>query len=310
MSEYRSRRVRKNAELVSVYLDDLRGARRLAKNTVSSYTSDLNTLTRFTDTCKPKRRIDLLAEEDLEEFVRTLMIRTPRLEPSSIRRIVACIRGFYRFLKRDGRITVNPAQDLTAPRSLPALPKFLSETEVVALIRQPKTNTVIGIRDRALIELLYATGMRVSELVSVRTENVKLQHGYLTCMGKGEKEREVPIGATAIYWLKKYQAQSRPRLLGEKMSPWLFVNARGGARLSRVGFWKKLKQYVQTAGLPGDVSPHVLRHSFATHLLEHGADLRSIQLLLGHADLSTTEIYTHILSVRLQKIYDRFHPRD
>lgn len=310
MSEHRSARVQKNAELTSIYLDDLRGAHRRTANTVSSYARDLIALKRFADTRKPKRRVDLLGEEDLEAFVRELMSRTPRLEPSSIRRIVACTRGFYRFLIKEDRITINPARDLKAPRSFPALPKFLSEAEVVALIRQPNTKTTIGIRDRALIELLYATGMRVSELVSVRSENVKLQRGYLICMGKGNKEREVPIGTKAIHWLKKYQAQSRPRLLGGKVSPWVFVNARGGVRLSRVGFWKKLKHYAQTAGLPADVSPHVLRHSFATHLLEHGADLRSIQELLGHADLSTTEIYTHILTIRLRKVYDRFHPRD
>ena len=177
------------------------------------------------------------------------------------------------------------------------------------MIAQPDTATPVGLRDRALIELLYATGMRVSELVSLRPDDLNLKAGYLTCMGKGSKERLIPIGSAAVDWVQRYTAAARPALLGGRVSPRLFVNARGGNGLSRVGFWKLLKKYAVQAGLSRDLSPHVLRHSFATHLLERGADLRSIQTLLGHADLSTTQIYTHILEARLKAVYDEFHPR-
>jgi integrase/recombinase XerD len=168
--------------------------------------------------------------------------------------------------------------------------------------------TTRGVRDRAMIELLYATGLRVTELVSVRQADLHLDEQYLTCIGKGSKERLVPIGEQASDWVRRYQATARRALLKGRASPRLFLNARGGA-LSRVGFWKILKGYGRRAGLPRTLSPHVLRHSFATHLLERGADLRAIQIMLGHADLSTTQIYTHVLEARLRTIYDRFHPR-
>ena len=163
-------------------------------------------------------------------------------------------------------------------------------------------------RDKALLEVLYATGLRVSELLSLRPGDVNVSGGYLTCIGKGDKERMVPIGRTACDWVRRYLAEARPALLRKGKSPWLFVNARGGA-LSRVGFWKLLKEYGIKAGVSRELSPHVLRHSFATHLLERGADLRAIQVMLGHADLSTTQIYTHVLEARLRAVYDKYHPR-
>jgi integrase/recombinase XerD len=166
-----------------------------------------------------------------------------------------------------------------------------------------------GLRDRALIEVLYATGLRVSELIRLRASDLNLEAGYVSTTGKGKKQRIVPIGGQASEWLMKYIREGRPVLLGKRTSPWLFVNAKRGSSLSRVGFWKLLKAYGQKAALPRGLSPHVLRHSFATHLLEHGADLRSIQMMLGHADLSTTQIYTHVLEARLRAVYDRFHPR-
>jgi integrase/recombinase XerD len=180
--------------------------------------------------------------------------------------------------------------------------------EVDRLIAQPDVATALGLRDRAMIELLYATGLRVSELVAVRLVDLHLAEQYLTCIGKGSKERLVPLGEQAADWVERYRAGARRELLKGRSSPRLFVNARGGP-LSRVGFWKILKQYVRSAALPRSVSPHVLRHSFATHLLDRGADLRAIQLMLGHADLSTTQIYTHVLEARLRAVYDRFHPR-
>jgi len=223
---------------------------------------------------------------------------------------VACFRGFYRFLVIDGRIDTNPADDLRPPRAWKTLPRYLSVEDVDQLMGQPDVSAPRGLRDRALIELLYATGMRVSELVALRPADVNLDASYLTCTGKGDKQRIVPIGDEAATWVRRYLAEARPALLGKRSSPRLFVNARGGGTgLSRVGFWKILKAYALKAGLPRGLSPHMLRHSFATHLLERGADLRAIQMMLGHADLSTTQIYTHVLEQRMRSIYDRFHPR-
>jgi integrase/recombinase XerD len=196
---------------------------------------------------------------------------------------------------------------LRAPRAWAALPKFLDLDEVDRLLAQPDVATPRGLRDKALISVLYATGLRVSELISLKSTNLHLREGYLTCVGKGDKERIAPIGQEAADWVQKYLAEGRPKLV-PKSSPWLFVNARGGP-LSRVGFWKLLKEYGLKAGITRNISPHVLRHSFATHLLDRGADLRAIQMMLGHADLSTTQIYTHVLEARLRSVYDRFHPR-
>lgn len=304
MAERRTARSRVNAQLTDAYLDELRVARRLADNTLESYARDLTSLARFADS--DRHRLDQLTRQDLEAFVRHR--RASGLAPRSVARTVACIRGFYRFLVTDGYVGINPAEDVRAPRSWPALPKFLSFEDVDRLIEQPDTTTSIGVRDRALVELLYATGMRVSELVSLRTSDLNLGAGHLTCLGKGSKERLVPIGAPAVEWVRRYEASARPALLVGKASPWLFVNSRGG-RLSRVGFWKILKKRARLAGLSPQLSPHVVRHSFATHLLERGADLRSIQTLLGHVDLSTTQIYTHVLEARLKAVYDEFHPR-
>ena len=290
--------------LAESYLDELRVARRLAKNTLDAYSRDMNTLLGAAQEIRTS--LERLAIRDLEGIVRKLM--TAGLSPRSVSRFVACVRGFYRFLAREGYVRVNPADDLRSPRSWPALPKFLSPEEVDRLIEQPDVSRVIGLRDRALIELLYATGMRVSELVSVRASDLNLRRGYLTCLGKGSKERLVPMGRPAVRWLKRYMETARAGLLGNIESEWVFLNARGG-RLSRVGFWKILKKYGSQAGLPKNLSPHVIRHSFATHLLERGADLRAIQALLGHADLSTTQIYTHILESRLKSAYDEYHPR-
>ena len=194
-------------------------------------------------------------------------------------------------------------------RAIRTLPRFLSTQDVEALIAAPDVGTSRGLRDRAMIELLYATGLRVSELVALRPADVNLEDGVLKAVGKGRKERLVPIGDEAASWVGRYVREARSSLLGRRSSPLLFVNARGGSGLSRIGFWKVLRGYATPLGLARRLSPHVLRHSFATHLLEHGADLRAIQAMLGHADLSTTQIYTHVLDARLRTLYDRFHPR-
>lgn len=290
---------------IDAYLDHLRVERRLSPNTLESYARDLGRLARFAE--RQGHTVEQLSRADLEALTRKLM--STGLSPRSVGRLVASVRGFYRFLVVDHRIAADPAEDVHAPRAWPALPKFLSVDEVDRLIAQPDVSTPRGLRDRALIELLYATGMRVSELVSLKPRDLNLQAGYLTCTGKGEKQRIVPMGRDAATWVSRYLADGREPLVGRRASPWLFVNARGGGRLTRVGFWKALRDYGVKAGVHGALSPHVLRHSFATHLLDRGADLRAIQLMLGHADLSTTQIYTHVLEARLRTVYDKFHPR-
>ena len=290
---------------VSSYLDHLRVSRRLADNTVESYARDLGMLERFAGA--RGTAVERLSRADLEAFVRGLL--TGGMSPRSVARAVACVRGFYRFLVLDRHVAIDPAADLGAPRAWAALPRYLSVDEVDALIAQPNVAEPKGLRDRALIEVLYATGLRVSELVGLRAIDLNLEAGYLTCMGKGSKQRLVPLGDEAAAWVKRYLKDARPVLVGKRPSPWLFVNARGGGRLTRVGFWKILKAYGRRARITRDLSPHVLRHSFATHLLARGADLRAIQLMLGHADLSTTQIYTHVLEERLRAVYEKFHPR-
>jgi integrase/recombinase XerD len=294
-----------SAALVDGYLDHLRIERRLATNSVESYARDLVHLGRFAAGREtPLASLDRAA---LEAFVRTLM--SGGMSPRSVARIVAATRGFYRYLTISRRITVNPADDLQPPRAWAALPTYLSIDEVDTLLAQPDVATPRGLRDRAFIEVLYATGLRVSELVDLKVSDVNLEGGFLTTTGKGSKERLVPVGDEAVGWLAKYLSGARQALLGRRSSPRLFVNARGGDALTRMGVWKLLKGYGTQAGVGSRLSPHVLRHSFATHLLERGADLRAIQMMLGHSDLSTTQIYTHVLEARLRAVYDRYHPR-
>jgi integrase/recombinase XerD len=290
---------------IDSYLTYLRDVRRMSRNTVESYARDLQGLAAFAS--KKGKAVETLDRKDLEAFVRSLM--SGGLAPRSVARAVACVRGFYRFVALERQDRESPAEDLRAPKAWPALPKFLDFDEVDRLLAQPDVSTPRGMRDKALIETLYASGMRVSELVGVKPGELNLDEGYLTCTGKGDKQRIVPLGDEAAAWVRRYMRDGRPTLLHGRSSPWLFVNARDGGPLSRVGFWKVLKEYGHKAGITRDISPHVLRHSFATHLLERGADLRAIQAMLGHADLSTTQIYTHVLEARLRAVYDKFHPR-
>jgi integrase/recombinase XerD len=293
-----------DSRAVDAYLDHLRVERRLAPLSVESYSRDLAALAGFAEA--RQLPLEQVTRQDLEAFVRSLM--SAGLSPRSAARAVACVRGFFRFLVLDRRLESSPADDLRAPRAWPALPRFLTTDEVDRLLAAPDVATDKGLRDRAMIELLYATGLRVSELVALRPPDLNLEAGYLSCIGKGSKERLVPMGDEAVAWVRRYLRDGRPALLKGRASPRLFVNTRGGS-LSRVGFWKILKSYAIRAGLPGDLSPHVLRHSFATHLLDRGADLRAIQMMLGHADLSTTQIYTHVLDARMRAVYEKFHPR-
>jgi integrase/recombinase XerD len=301
-----SPRARGASREVDAYLAHLTVERRLAANSIASYGRDLMLLREFAAGCgAPLAR---LTRQQLEECIRQLM--SEGRSPRSVARAIACYRGFYRFLVIEGRLEVSPADDLRAPRAWKSLPRHLSVDEVDNLLAQPDVTSPRGLRDRALIELLYATGLRVSELISLRPGDVNLNASYLTCTGKGGKQRIVPLGDEAAAWVSRYLRDARPVLLGKRSSPRLFVNARGGGPgLTRVGFWKLLKAYGRRAGVRATLSPHTLRHSFATHLLERGADLRAIQMMLGHADLSTTQIYTHVLQQRMRAVYDRFHPR-
>jgi integrase/recombinase XerD len=291
---------------VDAYLTHLTVERRLAANSVESYARDLVLLCEFA--AGHRTPVQRLTRQGLEALVRELM--SQGRSPRSVARAIACYRGFYRFLVIDGKLQTNPADELRAPRAWKSLPRHLSVDEVDRLLAQPDVKTARGLRDRALIEVLYATGLRVSELISLRPADVNLEASYLTCTGKGEKQRIVPMGDEAAVWVRRYLSDGRAVLLGKRSSSRLFVNARrGGHGLTRVGFWKILKAYGRSAGVTAGLSPHMLRHSFATHLLERGADLRAIQMMLGHADLSTTQIYTHVLQQRMRAVYDRFHPR-
>lgn len=293
------------ADLVDAYVDHLRVARRAAVNSLEAYSRDLARLGRFA--AGRGRRFEALDRADLEAFVRDLF--SSGASPRSVARAVAAVRGFYRFLLLDRRVARSPAADLRAPRTWPSLPKTLAVEQVERLLGAPDVATPRGLRDRAMIEVLYATGLRVSELAGLKTADVHLDGGYLVCTGKGGKQRVVPVGSAATQWVRRYLSEARREWPGARGAPWLFVGPRGGRPLTRVGIWKLLKRYGAQVGVTRELTPHVLRHSFATHLLDHGADLRAIQMMLGHADLSTTQIYTHVHEARLRAIYDQFHPR-
>lgn len=291
---------------ITAYLRHLEVERRVAGNTLSAYRRDLARLQIFAKGL-PKS-LTALTRADLEALIRDAM--TDGLSPASAARLVASVRGFFRYLRLHGDVSENPAEDLHAPRLFAALPRFLSTADVDALLAAPDVNTPGGLRDRALIEVLYATGLRVSELVNLRLADIRMDQGYLQCLGKGNKQRIVPLGDIAAEWVRRYLKEGRPQFTKKKDGPWLFISARGAHRLSRGGFWQILKDYGTKANIKAHLSPHVLRHSFATHLLERGADLRAIQTMLGHSDLSTTQIYTHVLEARLRQVYDSFHPRE
>lgn len=285
------------------YLESLALERGLSPNTVSAYRRDLE---RLAARLGAKKLPDILEarQRHLAEHLRGL--RRSGLAPRSISRALVSIRCFYRFLISEGERDDDPAANLAFPRQIRRLPRVLSEDQVEALLRAPEPASPLGLRDKAMLELLYATGLRVTELVTLELSQLHLDEGFLIAFGKGRKERLVPIGEAAGQWTARYLGEVRGTL-AEGRHEIVFVNSRG-AGLSRQGFWKILRAYGTASGVER-LSPHVLRHCFATHLLEHGADLRSVQMMLGHADLSTTQIYTHIHEARLRGIYDEFHPR-
>jgi len=284
------------------YLDYLAVEKGLAVNTVVAYRSDLARLRRALG----RRALTKAREEDLLRVLREM--RVEGRSPRSVARWLVAVRGFYAFLDDEGVLEGDPSAHVEAPRTWRSLPKVLSTAEVESLLACPDTKNPRGLRDSALLEVLYATGLRVSELIGLRLRDLHLDAGYLRCLGKGSKERVVPLGGEADSTLQRYLAEGRPVLLRRKRTEVLFVNARGGP-LTRQGFWKIIKAYGIRAGIRLPLSPHVIRNAFATHLLENGADLRSLQLLLGHADISTTQIYTHVNRERLKRVYEDFHPR-
>ncbi|HVG09339.1 MAG TPA: site-specific tyrosine recombinase XerD [Thermoanaerobaculia bacterium] len=285
-----------------LYLESLSVERGLSQNTVDAYRNDL---ARFGEALVRKGD-DLLTADARALATHQRDLMRQGLSPRSISRALSAIRGFYGFLVTTGERADDPAVNLTPPKLGRPLPKSLSETQVQDLLAAPDVTTALGFRDRAMLELLYATGLRVSELVGLKLPQLRLDVGFLVAFGKGNKERVVPVGEQAEDWVKRYLREIRPGL-AEGRHQTVFVNY-AGEPMSRMGFWKNLKAYGVKVGIRG-LSPHVLRHSFATHLLEHGADLRAVQTMLGHADISTTQIYTHIHQERLKTLYDRFHPR-
>jgi len=293
-----------SASVEGEYLDHLRVERGLAENSLLAYSRDIARLRRFAD--DRSRSVLALEQDDIVGFIESL--RAEGLAPRSVARAVHAVRGLYRFAVREGRIGVDPMENLKAPHAFTALPRYLTSSQVEALLSAPDTSRPLGLRDRAILEVLYATGLRVSELIGLRPADVDLDLGLLTCMGKGRKERLVPLGGVAQGWVRRYLEQARVVLAGDGREQALFVNHRG-RRLSRMGLWLIVRRHAVTAGVEATLTPHVLRHSFATHLLERGADLRALQEMLGHADISTTQIYTHVTRERLRAVYDKFHPR-
>jgi integrase/recombinase XerD len=290
----------KSRDLIKEFLTYIQVEKGLSRNTLEGYARDLTRLEQWAN--KSSKSVEELTRQDLRKWIAQLS--REGLAPSSIARSVSAVRGFFSFLMLDGHIKRPPTGDLDTPQRFAYLPRFLAEDEINQLFAAPDISTEEGIRDRALLELMYAAGLRVSELVSVKESDVDLQAGLIICHGKGSKERRVPVGKSAIHWLQQYGAVKAA--YGKASSPFLFVNR--GKPLTRQFVWAMIKRYAAKAKIK-DISPHTLRHSFATHLLQHGADSRSVQALLGHSDISTTQIYTHITDRYLRSAYDKHHPR-
>jgi len=277
----------------------------LSKNTIEAYGHNIN---RFLDFLLAKRiqEIKDISKLDLRAFLQFL--KRKDLSSRSIARNLVSIRMFLRFLQQEGILEINPAEEIESPKTTKTLPEVLSLQEVERLLEQPDTQTTLGVRDRAMLEILYATGMRVSELTRLPLHQINLEGGYVLLYGKGSKERIVPLGAEAMRRVGDYLKRSRELLAKGRESLFLFIS-RSGKPMSRQQFWKNIKAYGRKAGIKKRITPHLIRHSFASHLLEGGADLRSVQMMLGHVDISTTQIYTHVTGERLKKIHQRYHPR-
>jgi len=285
------------------FLAHLAVERNLSPRTIESYRRDLIQFTSWLD----EQSISLTEVEraTLRNYLGSR--RDQGLSARSAARALSTLRGFFRFLVNTQIQTIDPTANLRSPSLWQTVPHVLTTDEIDALLGSPDTSTSLGLRDRAMLETLYATGLRVSELVGLTTQRVRLDPGYVRVIGKGRKERVVPLGESAISWIDDYLGHARPQLNKQRLSE-LFLNHRGGA-LTRQGFWKILRGHAQRAQIRSPLSPHIVRHSFATHLVENGADLRAVQMMLGHASLTTTEIYTHVARERLRRLYDEKHPR-
>jgi integrase/recombinase XerD len=287
-------------DFVKEFLTYLQVEKGLARLSLESYRRDLDRLQSWAN--KNGKETSELTRADLRKWIASLS--REGLAPASIARAVSATRGFFKFLMLDGHIKTHPAEDLDTPQRFSYLPKFLTEDEINRLLAAPDVSTEEGIRDRAVLEIMYATGLRVSELVGLKQADVDLLAGLVVCHGKGNKERRVPLGKSAIHWLQQYAAVKAQ--YGKQTTPHVFLHR--GRPFTRQIAWSMIKGHAEKAGIK-NVSPHTLRHSFATHLLQHGADSRSVQALLGHSDISTTQIYTHITDLHLRAAYDRHHPR-
>jgi integrase/recombinase XerD len=290
---------------ISSFLTHVKVEKGLSSNTVSAYRRDMAKFDEFAK--KRKLSLERVTRDDLVDFLAGLY--RLNLESRTVARHLVTLRNFFRFAQTQELIGADPSINLESPKIRRSLPGYLRLEEVERLLQQPDSGTALGLRDRAMLEVLYSTGLRVSELISLRVTDLDSKVGCVRCIGKGDKERIVPVGRKAVSMVEKYLREARPQLLGKlRGSPTLFVNRRG-VSLSRVGVWKILSAYGRRAGFRVALTPHMLRHSFATHLLERGADLRSVQMMLGHADISTTQIYTHVVEERLKQIYKAHHPR-
>jgi integrase/recombinase XerD len=295
------------AAAITSFLTHVRVEKGLSANTVTAYRRDLLKFEAFAK--KRKLSLKTIRRDDLVDFLASLYRQ--KLESRTVARHLVTLRNFFRFAQVQELISEDPSLNLESPKIRRSLPDYLRLEEVEKLLAQPDEKTAIGLRDRAMLEVLYSSGLRVSELIGLRVMDLDRSAGYVRCIGKGDKERVVPVGKKAMALVERYLRDARPKLLGKSQqsnSPALFLNRRGGG-FSRVGIWKILSAYGRQAGLRVALTPHMLRHSFATHLLEGGADLRSVQLMLGHSDISTTQIYTHVVEERLKQVYKAHHPR-
>lgn len=293
-----------NQSLLDDFIDQLWLEEGLARNTLESYRRDLAQFAAWLEK-QAGKSLTQAAREDLERYIGA---RFRVVRPRSISRLLASLRRLYRFALRENRIAADPTLQLASPKLPRGLPKSLSEDDVLALLQSPDIHQPLGLRDRAMLETLYATGLRVSELVNLKIAEVSLDMGVLRVMGKGSKERLVPLGEEALHWIRRYLQEARAELSAGRASDSLYLTQRGAA-MTRQAFWYLIKRHALLAGISKPLSPHVLRHAFATHLLNHGADLRVVQMLLGHADISTTQIYTHVARERLRQLHAQHHPR-
>ncbi|MBD3667674.1 MAG: site-specific tyrosine recombinase XerD [Kangiella sp.] len=290
--------------IIEQFCDQIWMEQGLSDATLSSYRSDLKLFSKWLQ--KQGKTLTNSAPSDIQQYLAERYSK--QYSSRSTARFLSSARKFYRYLLQSNQIKVDPTQQIESPKIQPPVPKSLSEDEVDNLLSQPDLDTALGLRDKAMLELLYSSGLRITELISVEMNQIGFQQGVMRVIGKGNKERIVPIGEEALQAIAQYIRHGRAELANEKVSDWLFLSTRG-QRMTRQTFWHRIKFYAKTAGIRKHLSPHTLRHAFATHLLNHGADLRTLQMLLGHSDLSTTQIYTYVAKERLKQLHSQHHPR-